>query len=58
MSEDVSNQDATELRLRATHKMSANFTIMGTYSMFEVEDASGATTTENDSSRIDFKYSF
>jgi len=58
LSEDVSNQEAQELRLRATHKMSSNFTIMATYSMYDEEDASGATTVENDSSRIDFKYSF
>jgi len=58
LSEDITNTEATEIRLRGTHKMSPNFTIMATYSMYEEEDSAGATTVENDSSRIDFKYTF
>ena len=54
---DTANDEATELRLRATHAMSSNFTVMGTYSMME-EDNNGTEVADSDSTRIDFKYSF
>ena len=54
---DTANDDATELRLRATHMMSSNFKVMATYSMYQEENA-GVEVTDNDSTRIEFKYSF
>ncbi len=54
---DTTNEDATELRLRATHMMSSNFKVMATYSMYE-EDNAGVEAENKDSSRIEFKYSF
>jgi|GEM_PF-3120544 len=54
---DATSEEATELRLRATHAMSSNFTIMATYSIYE-EEMAGAEVADNTSSRIDFKYTF
>ncbi len=54
---DTTNEDATELRLRATHMLSSNFKVMGTYSMYE-EDNAGVEAANSDSTRIEFKYSF
>ena len=54
---DTANDDATELRLRATHAMSSNFSVMATYSMY-TEDNAGVEVADSDSSRIEFKYTF
>jgi len=54
---DTADADATELRFRATHAMSSNFSVMATYSMYE-QDRAGAEFADQDSSRIEFKYSF
>jgi predicted porin len=53
----ANNEEAEELRLRATYNMSSNFRIMATYSMFEVE-TNNATTTDNNSARLEARYSF
>lgn len=54
---DTANDDATELRLRATHMMSSNFKVMATYSMYQ-EDNAGVEAADQDSTRVEFKYSF
>jgi len=57
MEADTANDDATELRFRATHAMSSNFSVMATYSMYQ-EDNAGVEAADQDSSRIEFKYTF
>lgn len=49
--------ESDEIRLRAKYSMSSNFAIMGTYSIYE-KDVSGTETVDNDSARLEAKYSF
>jgi hypothetical protein len=51
------NTDADELLLTVSHKMSKNLNIKAYYSDYEVT-AAGTTTTENEKTRLEVKYSF
>jgi len=54
---DLSDTEASEIRLRATRKLSSNFKVMGTYSIYEKTVADVVEKDQN-SARFDFKYSF
>jgi predicted porin len=55
--EEGADKEADELRFRTTYTMSKNFKVMATYSMYEAT-TSGTVTKENNSARLEAKYSF